>query len=80
MPIFDWSCDTCNDKVEKISKHDDVIVCEKCGSIRTKVISAPGHFEFYGPNATSTMKSTAQKMQELNGRKRKKKKLYYGTN
>ena len=43
MPLYEYQCDVCGDRFEKIRKFSDppVEVCPKCGGTVHKLISAP---------------------------------------
>lgn len=47
MPIFDYRCDVCKKIIELfVKKHDDAVVCDKCGNQMKKLL---GGFKFnYG--------------------------------
>ncbi len=49
MPIYEYECEQCGHRVEKIQKFSDppLEVCEKCGGHVHKVQSAPA-FQFKG--------------------------------
>ena len=49
MPIYEYECEKCGHRFEKIQKFSDppVAVCEKCGGPVQKVQSAPA-FQFKG--------------------------------
>lgn len=37
MPIYEYRCEKCGNKFEKIAKYDDVVSCEICGYVTKKV-------------------------------------------
>jgi putative FmdB family regulatory protein len=49
MPLYEYECDTCGHRVEKIQKFSDppLETCEKCGGPVHKMQSAPA-FQFKG--------------------------------
>ncbi len=49
MPIYEYECDKCGHRFEKIQKFSDppVEICEKCGGAVHKMQSAPA-FQFKG--------------------------------
>jgi putative FmdB family regulatory protein len=43
MPLYEYQCDACGDRFEKIQKYSDplVDVCPKCGGTVKKLLSSP---------------------------------------
>ena len=43
MPLYEYQCDACGDRFEKIQKYSDPIVdvCPKCGGAVKKLLSSP---------------------------------------
>ncbi len=43
MPLYEYQCDACGDRFEKIQKFSDplVDVCPKCGGVVKKLVSSP---------------------------------------
>jgi putative FmdB family regulatory protein len=49
MPLYEYQCDACGTRLEKIRKFSDppLEICEKCGGKLTKLVSSPA-FQFKG--------------------------------
>ena len=49
MPLYEYQCDACGHRFEKIQKHSDPLIdqCPKCGGTVHKLQSAPA-FQFKG--------------------------------
>ena len=43
MPLYEYQCDACGDRFEKIQKFSDPLidVCPKCGGVVKKLVSSP---------------------------------------
>ncbi len=43
MPLYEYRCEQCGSRVEKIQKFSDapLTTCEKCGGALTRLLSAP---------------------------------------
>lgn len=41
VPLFDYTCPSCDHTFDKIAKHDESVPCPKCGNIAKKDIVAP---------------------------------------
>ena len=54
---FDFKCDTCDHRFEKMVKRDTLPhYCPNCGATTIrKILSAPGGFSFKGVKATVSM-------------------------
>jgi putative FmdB family regulatory protein len=49
MPLYDFLCEKCLSKEEKLVKSSDSeVYCLNCNSVMTKQISKPSGFEFKG--------------------------------
>jgi putative FmdB family regulatory protein len=49
MPIYDYTCQTCNKTAEKIVKNqDETVLCPDCGAEMKREVSACAGFVVYG--------------------------------
>ena len=55
MPIYDYECEKCHEKVEVLQKPSDepLKICEKCGGPLNKIITNMT-FHLYGPGFYKT--------------------------
>jgi len=69
MPIYEYQCETCGERVEVIQKHSDPpSVCPKCGGEMKKLHSAPAiQFKGSGFYKTDYPSSTASASSSTSG-------------
>ena len=48
MKYFDFICNECKAKFEKLIKQTDKVECPSCGSLNTQIIPNVGGFKFNG--------------------------------
>lgn len=41
MPLYDFRCNTCNNTMEILARHDSTPACPECGDAMEKLVSAP---------------------------------------
>jgi putative FmdB family regulatory protein len=67
MPIYEYQCETCGERVEVIQKHSDPpSICPKCGGEMKKLHSAPaiqfkgsGFYKTDYPSSTASSSSSS---------------------
>ena len=47
MPLYEFVCPKCKHKVEELCKWDEVIKCEKCGTMMKRAVGK-GNFQLKG--------------------------------
>jgi len=46
MPLFNYRCDACKVQIEEfVKKHDEIVLCEQCGSAMIKLLCS-GKYQF----------------------------------
>lgn len=71
MPLYEYRCEKCGSRIEKIQKFSDppLAICEKCGGDLTRLLSAPA-IQFKGTGWYVTdyaRKSSPEKAGKSNG-------------
>ena len=71
MPLYEYRCEKCGARIEKIQKFSDppLATCEKCGGELTRLLSAPA-IQFKGSGWYVTdyaRKSSSEKAAKSNG-------------
>jgi putative FmdB family regulatory protein len=61
MPIFDYQCTACPERIELFRRHSDAptIGCQKCGADMTKSVSSIGGYSIKGNNSASVRPKSA---------------------
>jgi putative FmdB family regulatory protein len=70
MPLYEYACDACGHRFERIQKFSDAPVdaCPKCGGVVRKLVSSPAfHLKGSGWYATDYAKKTEPKGKSESG-------------